>query len=580
MWAVGRRVLSATGAMEVASVAVHELGDAELRFVARSARRRRRALEPVPHPALRPGHGRPPTREPRRGAPGRRPLRRPPPHSQNSERVALPVGEPMNDAQALLAPSDLEFDPRRLVRELGVRDWRFNHLLPTARYSAVRALVAPVADDRHDGWARCRSRLRGTRSSSVLTDREPAASGIRSRGRPGTPWSAFPDATLLDTLDSVEVVALPAPQRARPLHGLLASHRPARAPQDRFRSGMRGRALVSGPASASGCSTSTCAGRVLHSWFSAYNPDYSKFSPGLVLLLEHTNTATTHGIRLIDLGRGNQDYKRHIYNGTSDVGEGQVPRRSFVAEPRCSLVTPAGSFAGWRRCAAETGARPRTTRQSPSRPDDPLERLAADHSRTSTARTRARAEEQPSWCGSGWVYVGTGIATEHLQVLTAAQGRRGARHRRPLGGHSALGGATLAGGRGYSGSTTRCWRPGRRRARFHATRPRAVRATPSKPEPTLVAEKPLVTTHAELRRTPPSSRRRSIVGSSRTRTTGGMMACSGRHVVESGRLGEVRDVEVAMALAIHARRARSPIVPCRPLRTSSRGTLPATSAPI
>jgi CelD/BcsL family acetyltransferase involved in cellulose biosynthesis len=64
---------------------------------------------------------------------------------------------------------------------------------------------------------------------------------------------------------------------------------------------------------------------VLHSWFLAYNPEYSKYSPGLVLLLEHVNTASEHGIGLIDLGRGNQDYKRRLSNGVYRVGEGQVP---------------------------------------------------------------------------------------------------------------------------------------------------------------------------------------------------------------------------------------------------------------
>jgi CelD/BcsL family acetyltransferase involved in cellulose biosynthesis len=255
-------------------------------------------------------------------------------HCRSSERVALPIGDPMNDAQALLAPRDLDYDPRRLVRELGVRDWRFNHLLPGQPQLSgfVRSWHPSPTIDLTDGLDAYRAAV-GERSSSVL---KRTASRRRQIDREVGPvrfeWRSA-DPGLLDTL----IRWKSCQYRRTNVHDLFA------APWTRS---LLHELHENGDPECTGVLSVLRAGDhvvaldfnlrrtdVLHSWFGTYDPDLSKYSPGLVLLLENATTAPTRGIRVIDLGRGYQDYKRRISNSTYHVGEGQVPAvgRSYRA---------------------------------------------------------------------------------------------------------------------------------------------------------------------------------------------------------------------------------------------------------
>ncbi len=69
---------------------------------------------------------------------------------------------------------------------------------------------------------------------------------------------------------------------------------------------------------------------VLHSWFSAYNPLFAQFSPGLILWLEMAKVAEKWGITRIDLGKGPEDYKRHIMSDSIAMAEGSVDTRPLA----------------------------------------------------------------------------------------------------------------------------------------------------------------------------------------------------------------------------------------------------------
>lgn len=68
------------------------------------------------------------------------------------------------------------------------------------------------------------------------------------------------------------------------------------------------------------------AGHVLHWWFPVYEPDFSHFAPGWVLLRELVQAAPALGITRIDLGRGDDEYKRRAKTGESSVCLGMVTR--------------------------------------------------------------------------------------------------------------------------------------------------------------------------------------------------------------------------------------------------------------
>jgi len=71
--------------------------------------------------------------------------------------------------------------------------------------------------------------------------------------------------------------------------------------------------------------------RVLACWFPAYDPEYAKYSPGLVLHLRMAESAAADGIAYLDLGRGQKEYKDSLKTRELMVSEGWVTRRHPVA---------------------------------------------------------------------------------------------------------------------------------------------------------------------------------------------------------------------------------------------------------
>ncbi|KUL72661.1 MULTISPECIES: GNAT family N-acetyltransferase [unclassified Streptomyces] len=71
--------------------------------------------------------------------------------------------------------------------------------------------------------------------------------------------------------------------------------------------------------------------RILACWFPAYDPAFSKYSPGLVLHLRMAEAAAADGIAHLDLGRGQKEYKDSLKTRELTVSEGWVTRRHPVA---------------------------------------------------------------------------------------------------------------------------------------------------------------------------------------------------------------------------------------------------------
>jgi CelD/BcsL family acetyltransferase involved in cellulose biosynthesis len=63
---------------------------------------------------------------------------------------------------------------------------------------------------------------------------------------------------------------------------------------------------------------------VLHWWFPAYDKQFAKVSPGLILLLELTRTAAAMGIREIELGPGDEPYKELVANNQIMIASGFI----------------------------------------------------------------------------------------------------------------------------------------------------------------------------------------------------------------------------------------------------------------
>lgn len=65
---------------------------------------------------------------------------------------------------------------------------------------------------------------------------------------------------------------------------------------------------------------------VLSCWFPSYDPEFAKFSPGLILHLRMAEAAAAAGIGMLDLGRGAAEYKDALKTGELTVYEGSVVR--------------------------------------------------------------------------------------------------------------------------------------------------------------------------------------------------------------------------------------------------------------
>lgn len=69
--------------------------------------------------------------------------------------------------------------------------------------------------------------------------------------------------------------------------------------------------------------------RIIVFWFPAYDPAYAKYSPGIILQTDNIDHATTGDWKLIELGKGQTEYKDRLSTGASEVAVGAVTTRSL-----------------------------------------------------------------------------------------------------------------------------------------------------------------------------------------------------------------------------------------------------------
>ncbi|MFC0864148.1 GNAT family N-acetyltransferase [Sphaerimonospora cavernae] len=90
------------------------------------------------------------------------------------------------------------------------------------------------------------------------------------------------------------------------------------------------------------------SGGVLHWWFPVYDPGFGHLAPGWMLLRELVSAAPSLGIERIDLGRGEDEYKRRAKTGEILVGQGLVtgnPVRRTARHARNAMIQAAKSSA-------------------------------------------------------------------------------------------------------------------------------------------------------------------------------------------------------------------------------------------
>jgi CelD/BcsL family acetyltransferase involved in cellulose biosynthesis len=247
--------------------------------------------------------------------------------------VFRPVGWPGADFQAPIARPGVAVDPLRLLRVTGLRGFEFDHLLEVPGFE-------PWIESRRDSpyvdVAGGLDAYLGRASRSGKDNMGQARRKARKAEEAHGPLRFEAESTDADVLD--ELIALKraqyaatgagdyfaAPERVALVRRLLETR------VDGFAGVLStvhvGARLLAGH-------FGIRSGGVLHWWFPAYDPEFAAFAPGWILLRELTAAAPALGLTRIDLGRGDDEYKRRAKTGETIVCQG------FVTESRTALAT-------------------------------------------------------------------------------------------------------------------------------------------------------------------------------------------------------------------------------------------------
>jgi CelD/BcsL family acetyltransferase involved in cellulose biosynthesis len=66
-------------------------------------------------------------------------------------------------------------------------------------------------------------------------------------------------------------------------------------------------------------------------WFPSYDPDFHKYSPGLQMFLEIAQAAPEHGLKTLDLGKGEEEFKQSLKSYDRMVATGRIEFPSATA---------------------------------------------------------------------------------------------------------------------------------------------------------------------------------------------------------------------------------------------------------
>lgn len=251
------------------------------------------------------------------------------------ERHPLGIGKPvaagLTDAQGLVYAKGAEIDPLRLIRECGLSVYEFDHLVSSQPLVNARAErhPSPIIDLR-DGWEPYTETLRknsGKTYKSTLAKSRKLQREVGPLRHEYATTDLAPLRTLLGWKTDqyrrtgrtdrfahkwiVELVERLLATQTESFAGVLdmvyVDDRPMAG-----HFGVRTRTTLAG-------------------WFPAYDPAFAKFSPGLIHHLAMAERAAAAGIQIIDMGRGQKEYKEKLKNGELEVAEGRVARAGVAA---------------------------------------------------------------------------------------------------------------------------------------------------------------------------------------------------------------------------------------------------------
>ncbi len=254
------------------------------------------------------------------------------PFQRNFLGLGQPVGGPVSDYHGLIAPPDYRGDMLAIMRSCGLRTWCFNHVpAQQAMFEPWRVIEteSPVVDlDQGEAPG----------STALYADHRRKRRRLEREVGPVEVELQSTDPSMLEFClewKSAHYRRIGTPDLflrpwARALMELIALHR-----KPEF-SGMLSVLRAGGQPIAAHFGLRSR--NVWHYWFPTYDPQFQRYSPGILLLLDMMAGAQKLGINMIDFGRGDNDYKLRIANRRVPLIEGTVVTNPLIWSCRSKLT--------------------------------------------------------------------------------------------------------------------------------------------------------------------------------------------------------------------------------------------------
>lgn len=260
------------------------------------------------------------------------------------ERHAMGIGKPvaagLTDAQGLVCAKNVEFDPQWLIKSCGLGVFEFDHLVAGQPLLPARHTrhPSPIIDLR-DGYASYTETIKLTSGKTYRSTAYKARKLQRDAGPVHHDYGTVDPAALQTLLGwktdqyrrTGRTDRFSRPWIVELVERLLTT-------DTKHFGGVLDMLYVDGRPVAGhfGLRTAT----TLAGWFPAYDVAFAKYSPGLIHHLAMAEKAAQAGIEVIDMGRGEKEYKEKLKNGEYEVAEGRVARPSPGAGVHWMLRVP------------------------------------------------------------------------------------------------------------------------------------------------------------------------------------------------------------------------------------------------
>jgi CelD/BcsL family acetyltransferase involved in cellulose biosynthesis len=254
--------------------------------------------------------------------------------------IARPVGWPGADFEGPVMAPGVRIDPVELLRDTGIRILKFDHL-PDGRSE-----FGPWVQDREespfidttDGLDGYMATVGKSGRDKMSRTRRMTNKATRQLGEVRLVYDEQ-DPDLMDLLIEIKRAQYKATDEydffASPRRRALV-HRLANTKLGDFAGVLS--AVYAGETMLA-AHFGLRAGGILHWWFPVYNRAHSELAPGWILQRELIAAAPSIGLARIDLGKGDEDYKRRVMTGSVSVCTGEIVRHAWRRQLRLTKRT-------------------------------------------------------------------------------------------------------------------------------------------------------------------------------------------------------------------------------------------------